>query len=137
MNTGAIARSILILWVIGTLVSAQQAGAESVFARPCAEAVEKLTLRPLDLTSAAPSAAGALSMNYLSVGDDTTETFDVQVEEDKGPGMVKQLVVFGIITAVVAYSVIVLMSDDSESDETTKPGKEIPTFARVGVQFTR
>jgi hypothetical protein len=139
MKIRGIARSILILGIIGTLVSAQQAAAESIFTATGAGGIEKLALRPLDLTNDAQSAAGAWTMDYLSTEDDTLETFDVEVEEEKGPGVIKQLVVFGIITAVVAYSVIVLMGSDDSEPEEKLPGKTVPMLARVGVDvpFTR
>jgi hypothetical protein len=129
MKTKATAKSVLIMFVIGTLVSAQQASAESVFTPKGFDSIEAYAVsRPMPPSLPAPaSGPGALGMRSFSA--DTVETFDVQIEEDKGPGMGKQLAVFAIITAIVGYAVIELMATDDEPATPKKPpGKEVPTF---------
>ncbi len=141
MKIGAIARSVLVLLVIGTLVSAQQVSAESVFTPKGIDAVRVIeadrTAPPLDPAFA--PAAGAAGFGAFAA--DTVETFDVEIEEEKGPGIGKQLAVFAIITAVVAYAVIVLLgSDDEPSDDSGTNGKEppdLPGAARVPAPFIR
>lgn len=116
--------------VIGTLVSAQQASAESVFTPKGFDSIEACAVSrtmPASVTAPAP---GPGAMSLQSFAADTVETFDVEIEEEKGPGIGRQLIVFGIITAIVGYAVIKLMASDDEPAKTTKlPGKEIPTSA--------
>lgn len=125
-----VTRSILILGIVGTLVSAQQVRAESVFTGRGPGNIEKLTLQPLVIAGASSPASGSCALSFLSLRGDTIEMFDVPIEEEKGPGMVKQLVVFAIITAAVGYAVIVLMQSDSEPEETKTPEKPIPEYSR-------
>jgi hypothetical protein len=141
MRVKSIAKSVLILLVIGTLVSAQQASADSVFTPKGFDSIEARAAGPL-VPAGAPaplSAPGALSLRSFAA--DTVETFDVEIEEEKGSGIGKQLAVFAIITAIVGYAVIVLMQSDDEPVEPSKPGgKEIPTSSLVApasAAFTR
>lgn len=141
MKTRAMARSVLVLLVIGTLVSAQQVSAESVFTPRGIDAIRVIeanrTAPPLDPASA--PAAGAAG--FRAFAQDTVETFDVEIEEEKGPGMGKQLAIFAIITAVAAYAVIALLgSDDEPAEDSGTNGKEppdLPGAARVPAPFIR
>ena len=142
MRVKPAAKCVLVLLLIGTLVSAQQASAESVFTPKGIEAAGAGGT-PRVGTMAAPTLAfgGSLS-DYRALAADTVETFDVEIEEQKGSGVGKQLVIFAVITAAVAYAVIVLMqSDDEETTEasgsTGKDGPAPPSAARIPVSFTR
>jgi hypothetical protein len=126
MQMRGIARGICTLGIIGALVSAQQVRAESVFAGRGAASLEKLTLQPLVLAGIGAPSAVSCALGFSPLAGDTLETFDVQVEEEKGPGITKQLIVFGIITAAVGYAVIELMKSDSEPMKAQKPGKTGP-----------
>ncbi len=127
--------------VSGALVSAQQASAESVFTPKGFDAIEACATGrslPADFAAPAPgSGPGALG-SLRSFAADTVETFDVEIEEEKGPGIGRQLAVFVIITAIVGYAVIELMASDDEPAEPSKPpGKDIPTsVAAWGVSGT-
>jgi hypothetical protein len=141
MKVKGIAKGILILTVIGTFVSAQQAWAESVFTPKGFDSIKVPASVPLVPGSASAPASGPGAMSFRSIAADTVETFDVQIEEEKGPGIGKQLAVFTIITAIVAYSVIVLLQSDDEPEKTSKlPGKDpnpFPTTASVSAAITR
>jgi len=126
MKIRGIARSVLILTIVGTFVSAQQASAESVFTGRRAGSIEALAARPILPTEVSSPAAGVCALSFSALRADTIETFDVQVDEEKGPGIGKQLAVFAIITAIVGYAVIELMKPDNEPVKTQKPGKPIP-----------
>ncbi len=141
MKKRRMARTIFILAIVGTLVSAQQVSSESVFTAKDPMNFEKLRVRPFTLAEA-PSPTAEVSRNFLTLPGDTVETFDVEVEEEKGPGTAKQLVIFAIITAAAAYAVIELMKpDDSErKPDSGGNGKEPPTISRsalVSVPLTR
>jgi hypothetical protein len=126
MKTRGTARSILILTIVGTLVSAQQASAESVFTERKAETIEALAVHPILPAEFSSPAAGSCALSLSALRADTIETFDVQVDEEKGPGIGKELAVFAIITAVVGYAVIELMKPENEPVKPQKPGKPIP-----------
>lgn len=141
MKAKTFAKSVLVLFVIGTLVSAQQASAESVFTPKGIDAVSSRTVvvgMPVSVSGPSPSAGG---IGFRSFPADTVETFDVEIEEETGPGIGKQLAVFAIITALVGYAVISLMASDDEPAPTSKPGgKEPPSFptaARISVAIIR
>jgi hypothetical protein len=132
MKVKAIAKSVLILLVIGTLVSAQQASAESVFTPKGFDSIKTCEAVPLMPASAPAPASDPGEQSFRAFGSDTVETFDVEIEEEKGPGIGKQLAVFAIITAIVGYAVIELMNSDDEPAKPSKPpGKEIPTSSSV------
>ena len=134
MKIQATAKGVLVMIVIGTLVSAQQASAESVFTPKGLDSVEACAISrpmPADLPAPAPG-SGALSLRSFAA--DTVETFNVEIEEEKGPGIGRQLAVFAIITAIVGYAVIELMqSDDEPAKTSTSSDKPIPPFSRVGL----
>ncbi|MCX5752534.1 MAG: hypothetical protein NTW97_02675 [Candidatus Krumholzibacteria bacterium] len=148
MKVKAIARSVLILIVIGTLVSAQQASAENVFTPKGFDSIKVRASGPpmpaggpLMAAGGPAPAPGSGALSLRSFAADTVETFDVEIEEEKGPGVGKQLAVFAVITAIVAYAVIVLMQSDDEPEKTTKlPGKDpnpLPTSASLIAPITR
>ncbi len=114
--------------VSGALVSAQQASAESVFTPKGFDSIEACaTSRSMPASFAAPSlGSGPSALGLRSFAADTVETFDVEIEEEKGPGIGRQLAVFAIITAIVGYAVIELMASDDEPAEPSKPGGKDP-----------
>jgi hypothetical protein len=141
MKTKAAAKNVLVLIVIGSLVSAQQASAESVFTP---KGFDSIKVSPVGRSMPAGGPASAPvsgAMSLRSFAADTVETFDVEIEEEKGPGIGRQLAVFAIITAIVGYAVITLMASDDEPAEPSKPpGKEPPPFptgAGVSAAITR
>jgi hypothetical protein len=129
MNIRAMARSVLVLTVVGTLVSAQQVSAESVFTPKGFDAVTAAEVGRIMAPESPASSPLAGRAGFGAFAADTVETFAVEIEEEKGPGMGKQLVIFAIITAVVGYAVIALLgSDDEPAEESTNTGKEPPFF---------
>ena len=130
MDTKHVARAALIGTLIGTLVSAQQVSSESVFNGKDSVDFAGLRVKPLILASTVSFEEGVASLDYRALRGDTVETFDVEIEEEKGPGIAKQLVIFAVITAAVGYAVIVLMKSDDTEKKSGPPGKEPPSFAR-------
>ena len=143
MNTKmqGMARSVLILTLVGTFVSSQQASAESVFTGRNSGSIEGLAGRPILLTGVSSPATAARTLTFSALRADTVETFDVQVDEEKGAGIGKQLAVFAIITAIVGYAVIELMKSDSgkstESNTSGKPTPGVAASARITIPLTR
>ena len=132
MNSKASARSVLVLIVIGTLVFAQQARAESVFSPRGFDALKTAaSATPMPASGPLPASSSS-ALGFRSFAADTVETFDVKIEEEKGPGIGRQLAVFAIVTAVVGYAVIELMtSDDEPTKTTTRNGKDPNPFSVV------
>lgn len=126
MRLKACVRSVLVLAIVGTFVSAQQISAESVFNAKGAARLEELTLQPLSLAESAAAGAGLLRGDFVATGADTVETFEVEIEEDTGPGIVKQLAVFAVITAIAGYAVYTLLDTDEETPTPDTGGKEYP-----------
>ncbi len=141
MKIGAMGRSALVLFVIGTLVSAHQVSAESVFTPKGFDAVKAGEVGRIASGESPAPAALAGPAGFSAFAADTVETFDVEIEEEKGMGMGKQLAIFAVITAVVAYAVISLLgSDDEPVEDSTNTGKEppyFPTGARLSPSITR
>jgi hypothetical protein len=132
MNPKASAKSVLVLIVIGTLISAQQARAESVFSPKGFDSLKaSATGTPMPASGPAPASSPS-ALSWRSFAADTVETFEVEIEKDKGPGLGRQLAVFAIVTAVVGYSVIVLMkSDDAPAKTTKRNGKDPNPFSVI------
>lgn len=130
MDTWHVARAALIGTLIGTLVSAQQVSSESVFNAKDSVDFTGRRVKPLVLASTVSFEAGVASLEYRALRGDTVETFDVEIEEEKGPGIIKQLVIFAVITAAVGYAVIVLMKSDETEKKREPPGKEPPSATR-------
>ncbi len=127
MSIRAMAKSVLVLIVIGTLVSAQQVSAESVFTPRGIDAVKVVEVNRAAPSLDPPGTPAAGGAGFRAYGVDTVETFDVEIEEEKGPGMWKQLAIFGVITAVVGYAVFELLgSDDEPVEDSGTGGKEPP-----------
>jgi hypothetical protein len=130
MSTKHVLRATFILTLIGMVVSAQQVSSDSVFDAKDRVNFEKLRVTQLSLAATVSPGGEAASLGYRVLRGDTVETFDVEVEEEKGPGIARQLVIFAIITAAVGYAVIVLMKSDDSEKEKEPSGKEPPTVAR-------
>jgi hypothetical protein len=122
MRTRCFARSVLVMLIVGTLTAAQQASAGSVFSAAAAASESLPAAPPFALGDRGAPPGPPLALASTPVPGDTVETFDVQVEEEKGPGLWKQLIVFGIITGAVAYAVVTLLKSDDEGTTTTGSG---------------
>jgi hypothetical protein len=100
-----------------------------------------LASRPIALKEVSVPTAGVCALSFSSLKVDTVETFDVQVDEEKGAGIGTQLAVFAVITAIVGYAVIELMkSDDGKSTDSNTSGKPTPgvaASARITIPLTR
>jgi hypothetical protein len=141
MKAKTLSRSALVLFVIGTLVSAQQVSAESVFTPKGIDAAAACAVGNTAPAGASASNSAEGGFGFRALSADTVETFEVQIEEEKGPGIGKQLAVFAVLTAVVGYAVISLMSSDDEPTKTsTTTGKQppyLPPGAAGAVMITR
>ncbi len=124
-------RGILILFVMGTSVSAQQTSSEEII--DCGA-------RELPLEHLA-GAGTALSMDrgehFFSFSDDTLETFDIELEEDKEGNLYKEIAIAVIVVAMVGYILITLISPGDEEEEPTSNGKDFPrSFVGISVPIS-
>lgn len=142
-------KPVLILFIIGTLVSAQQVSSENLFVECDDLGLDGLELADPDFTSSLPrgmdvginmvSAPGHAGPGFFSACFDTLETFDVELEEEKGSGFYKELAAFIIVAAMVGYMLVTIIKPD-EQDEETDPGsgKDIPkAFTGITIPLNR
>jgi hypothetical protein len=115
---GALKKIFLII-IIGAFVSVQQTSAESIF-----QEEERFSLHHLVLTT--PVLHEGSNTAFLSFGSDTIETYEIELEEEEGPGLYKEIAMFVIIAAVVGYMVVQLIQPDEEEEtDTGKGGKDV------------
>jgi len=65
---------------------------------------------------------------------DTVETYEIEIVEEKEGSRIKELAAFITVVAIVGYIVIVLMQPDEEEKEEDTGGSGKPTFF-YGVSF--
>ncbi|MBN1885560.1 MAG: hypothetical protein JW876_08565 [Candidatus Krumholzibacteriota bacterium] len=134
--TRPIGRTMFILLLIGAFVSAQQARAnESVFSRAPSRARNDLSSLVVDN---GPDMQAVATATWRGMPPDTVETYDIELEEDEGPGLTKEIVMFAIIAAVVGYMIVTLIQpdDDETSVDDGGSGKPTPT-ATLAIPFVR
>jgi hypothetical protein len=158
-----IMRAIVIIAVAAMLVPAQGVCRESVFTaasesslRLGVEApsygqvrlgVQQLWDGPIQHDARLPALAGlrarggqAVGMRYRGASADTVETFGVEIEEEKGPGLVRELAIVIVVGAAVAYAAYELLKSDENPPASQTPGKEPPSSssrAAVVIRFAR
>jgi hypothetical protein len=122
----SIVRTVLILLMVGTLVSAQQVPSETVFERKCTD------LSLYSLAIAPQVYAPERTAEFVSFPSDTVETYDIEIEEDKGKSLYKEIAVFVIVAAMVGYMIITLIgSDEEQAGGSDNGGKPIPPAASI------
>lgn len=121
----SVGRTLFVLFLVGAFVSAQQARCEeSVFSRDTTEAPDELTVLAVPADAGPSVLAGA---RLHSMPTDTVETYDIELEEDDGPGLKKEIAMFVIVAAVVGYMIATLIMPDDEEDDATDGGSGKPT----------
>lgn len=141
-------KPVLILFVIGTLVSAQQVSSRSLFMECDDLDLERLALTPPDFkypgAGKVESSFGVFPISgnagpvLFSARADTVETFDIELEEEKGTGFYKELAAFIIVAAMVGYMLVTIIKPDEEEETDTGNGKDIPgPFAGFSVPISR
>lgn len=119
-------RTVLILFTIGTLVSAQQVSSESVFSRDDSVELEQLVIKS-PVFSSETGSAGSLAMR-----GDTLQTIEIEIEDQKETNIYKEIAMVAVVAAFVGYIVVTLFfSSDDEEDSTPGGGKDIPTSRAV------
>ena len=75
---------------------------------------------------------------FSSHGADTLETFDIEIGEEEGKNLYKEIAIFVIVAAMVGYMVIELIKPGDEEEESTSNGKDIPgPFIGISVPITQ
>jgi hypothetical protein len=116
-------KKLLLLFVVGAFVSIQQTSAESTIV-----ADEDFSLHNLVYIS--PALFDGSEGTFQSQASDTTEAFEIELEEEEGPGLYKEIAMFVIIAAVVGYLVIELIRPDEEEEaDTGTGGKDVASPA--------
>ncbi len=113
-------KPILILFITGTLVSAQQASSGEIV--DCGE-------RELDLERLVNVGTGfalEAEARFSTLGVDTLETFDIELEKKKEKNLYKEIAVVVIVAAMVGYMVVKIIDPGDEEAEPEPNGKDIP-----------
>lgn len=113
-------KPILILFIAGTLVSAQQVSSGEIV--DCGK-------RELDLEKLVNVGTGfALDAGarFSTFGVDTLETFDIELEKKKERNLYKEIAIVVIVAAMVGYMVIRIIDPGGEEEESEPNGKDIP-----------
>ena len=111
----SVGRTLFVLFLVGAFVSAQQARcAESVFSLETEKAPDGLTVLVVP-ADAGPSVLAGAGMQRMPT--DTVETYDIELEEDDGPGLKKEIAMFVIVAAVVGYMIACLLYTSDAADE--------------------
>ncbi|MBN1163091.1 MAG: hypothetical protein JXB45_00795 [Candidatus Krumholzibacteriota bacterium] len=119
-------RSVLILFMIGTLVSAQQVSAHTVFDRQYASPeLDRLVITPPDL-------APAEGPGFAALAADTLETYEIALEPEKKRNIYKEIAAYSITVLFVGYMIVQLIGTGEEEEEEQKTGKNVPTSATYG-----
>ncbi len=124
-------KHVLILVIIGTFASTQQVYSENVFQNN-----EDLSLGHLVLTSG--DFTNVSSPTFTLFHSDTLETYDIEAEEDEGPGFYKELAIFIIVAAIVGYMIAELIKpgdEDNAGAGSGGKGPEPPVSASLTVPF--
>ncbi|UCF04877.1 MAG: hypothetical protein JSV33_13280 [bacterium] len=111
--------------VVGTFVSAQQVSSETIFEQ------KDTDLKLHRLTIAQPACAPEHTVSFISFRSDTVETYDIEIEEDKGKSLYKEIAVFVIVAAMVGYMIITLIGSDEEQTGSDNGGKPGPLAASI------
>lgn len=118
----------LILCVIGTLVSAQQVSSETVFDRPSGVSLHELTITKAELKQ-------ATYHSLRSMPSDTTETYDIELTEEKGSSLFREIAVVAVVVAMVGYMVYVMLDKDELEPVTNGGGKPGPVAQALEFTF--
>ncbi len=121
-------KPLLILFIIGTLVSSQQASSRSIFTQKRHVEYDRLVLSAPDFSENSNPAFSSLSA-------DTLETFDIEVEEEGERNLYKELAVFLIVGAAVGFVVYLLIKPDDVEEGDANGGKEPPIPPTIGVSI--
>lgn len=123
-------RSLIVLFVMGTLVSAQQVSAENVFDTKGDLELEKMAFE-------IEGSTGESGLFPASARSDTLETYEVELEEDSEASVYRQIAVAAVVAAFVGYILIQYLKPDEEEEASKSNIKEIPTStAGLSVSFS-
>lgn len=132
------AHTILVLFTVGTFVSARQVASGPVnptagdpCAPPTAESVFSEAREGLDLQAlASPVHLGPAEGAGAGLAD-TLETYDIQLESEKdGALSAKSIAALVVIGAFVGIALWLLIGQDDEAPPEEDEGKQLPDFSR-------
>ena len=122
-------RTILIFFVTGNFISAQQVYSETVFQ----ESV-MVDLKELAMTENISSTPSNTPFSALSA--DSIEVLEIELEEEKKSSIYKELAVAAVITAFTVYIIVTVFFPGDEEAEEEPEGKDIPTMG-ISIPFSR
>lgn len=122
-------RVILVVLLLGSFISAQEARSESVFQAERARSLASLVIQPPSLPGGS-FGNGGTAASYAVLPADSTQSVDIEVPEAKAHHPYKEIIGFAIVTAIVAYAAITIFKPDNEQKTTQGgSGKPVPPEA--------
>lgn len=118
----------------GVALLAGPAAAESVFDAPAAFGSPPGSFRGLGAATGFSLAAAFAA----AAGQDTVETFDVEIEEpEKGASIYKEIAIVAVVSAAVGFAVYQLIKTDDEpvADDGGGSGKPTPFAAACAARL--
>jgi len=124
MNRKAL-RSMLILFLIGTFVSASQVSSDTVFQGDRDINLQEMLVSP-------PAFNGGIVSASYHCAPDTMETIEIELEKEKGKNIYKEIAMVTVIS-VFAFLVIktVFFGEDEETETDTGGGKDVTSSASI------
>ena len=115
---------ILILFLAGTLVSAQQVSSESVFDTRSDLSLHESKLGAPDFGSSHPDA-------FANAPADTVEVYDIEIAEEEDRNIYKEVAIYALVVAAVGYFIYTMIKPDDDDETTDDGGKEPPIIPSI------
>ncbi len=120
MNGKAL-RSVLILFMIGTFVSATQVSSGTAFKGDEDFDLGEMVLSP-------PVFTGEIGSSSYHCAPDTMETIEIELEKDTGKNIYKEVAMVAVISAFAFFVIkTVFFGEEEETETDTGGGKDIPS----------
>jgi hypothetical protein len=118
-----------ILLITGMLVSAQQVSAENIFTSKGSVFLREVRLEPPDFSRMGEPG------NNIPLYADTLEMYDIELEEEDGGNIYKEIAAYIIVAGVVGYMIYTLIKPEEEEESVPTGGKEPPIYPALSVSI--
>ena len=122
-------RSLLIFFVAGSLLSAQQVRSDTVFSEKGMVDLKELVMTEDGMPSGSEAVFSALPA-------DSIEVIEIELEEEKGSSIYKEVAAVAIVAAFTTYIIITLFFSEDEETEDEGNIKDVSSFG-ISIPITR